>query len=113
VHSTSLHDCTKVTQHLNAAELNVLRNINRAVVSIIAAFISTPITWWLLSEGVVLYEMHATGTISRTELADDFGLGILLIFIVPASTLLFAIIVAVVVWRQLGKRKSVDHGKAA
>ncbi len=90
-----------------------MRNINRAVVSIIAAFISTLITWWLLSEGVVLYEMHATGAISRTELADDFGLGILLVFIVPAGTLLFAIIVAVLVWRLLGKRKGVDHEKSA
>ncbi|MCT9062302.1 hypothetical protein N6741_28240 [Klebsiella pneumoniae] len=58
---------------------------------------------------MVIYEMQAVGALSRAELGDDFGLGILLFFFVPPATLAGAIIVWLSTWHFLRRREAKSN----
>jgi hypothetical protein len=73
--------------------------MRRALLAITSFASATVVLYWLLSEAAVRYELWSTGALSRSELADDFGLGILGIgFVVPASVI-GGLLVALGVWR--------------
>ncbi|KPX93561.1 hypothetical protein ALP86_04490 [Pseudomonas amygdali pv. mori] len=50
--------------------------------------------YWLLGEAAVMFKMASMGAKSRAKLADDFGLGIIGLFIVVPATLIGAVITA-------------------
>lgn len=76
----------------------------RALIATLAAVVCAPAIFWLAAEGVVCYEMFATGASSRAELGDDLGLGILLFMVVPPTTLVGIVVVWLVVWFWLRSR---------
>lgn len=60
--------------------------------SILVFILATVISYQLLTEAAVYYEMQSTGAASRVELADDFGLGLLgLFFVMPGSVIIGAV----------------------
>ncbi|RBP76869.1 hypothetical protein DET64_10152 [Marinobacter nauticus] len=80
--------------------------MNRSVIfTIIGTMVSAIVFWNALAEAVVLYEMWATGASTRAELADDMGLGILLLVVVPPGTIILSSIMALRIWRHLKKRQ--------
>lgn len=64
-----------------------MRPGNRALLATFAAVLCAPTIAWLASEGVVCYEMSATGASSRVELSEDYYLGFLIFMVVPPVTL--------------------------
>ena len=81
-------------------------SMNRRVIfTIIGTMVSAIVFWNALAEAVVLYEMWATGASTRAELADDMGLGILLLVVVPPGTIILSSIMALRIWRHLKKRQ--------
>ena len=63
--------------------------MKKNAVIIIAFVLATVISYQLLSEAVVYYEMRSTGAVDRAALADDFGLGLLgLLSVVPGSVII-------------------------
>lgn len=81
----------------------------KALIATAATIVSLPILGWAASEAVVIYEMQAVGALSRAELGDDFGLGILLFFFVPPATLAGAIIVWLSTWHFLRRREAKSN----
>jgi hypothetical protein len=75
-----------------------MRPANRALLATLAAVLCAPTIAWLASEGVVSYEMSATGASSRAELSDDYYLGFLFFTIVLPVTLAGVVAVWFVVW---------------
>lgn len=71
----------------------------RAAITLLGVFIALPSGYWLLSDAVVMFEMVSTGVKSRADLADDFGLGLLALFVVMPGTIIGAFITGTVVWR--------------
>ena len=67
---------------------------------LLAGVASLPVLWWLLSELAMLYEMSLLPGSSRADLGDDFGLGILLFFVVTPLSLLASVILGIVVLRR-------------
>lgn len=62
--------------------------MNRALLAVLLGLLSLPVFWWLLGEMFALCEMWQTQTTTRTGLVDDYGLGILLVFLAgPLSVL--------------------------
>ncbi|PBP77565.1 hypothetical protein CCL19_00690 [Pseudomonas syringae] len=78
--------------------------IKRAAITTLAFLIALPSFYWLLSEAVVMFEMASTGAKSRSELADDFGLGIIGLFIVAPATVIGAVITASFFWWKMRTR---------
>jgi len=64
------------------------------LITALVTIVSAIIFWNVLAEIVVYYEMAATGAETRTELADDLGLGILLFAVVPPGTLALSLVTA-------------------
>ena len=77
----------------------------RAAITILAFLIALPSAYWLLGEAVVMFEMASTGAKSRAELADDFGLGLLVLFVVMPGDVIGAFITAALVWRIMRPRR--------
>lgn len=67
---------------------------------------SAILIWNGLAEAVLYYEMYATGATSRAELADDFGLGLLTLMVVPPATFVLTVIIAIVAWQIIKKCSS-------
>lgn len=59
---------------------------------------------WLLGEASVRYELWSTSALSRSELPDDFGLGILGMLAVQPLSVIGGAFTAVLVWRSLTAR---------
>ncbi len=79
-------------------------NLTPRIIAVIAVFVVTAIgLYWILGEVAVCYEMWATGASSRMELVNDFGLGLIGLFVVVPASALGALIVAIVAWRKLSK----------
>ena len=85
-----------------------MRPANRALLATLAAVLCAPTIAWLVSEGVVCYEMAATVASSRAELGEDLGFGILLFMIVPPVTLAGVIAVWFVVWNWFKPKGTKD-----
>lgn len=56
---------------------------------------------YLLGEITVYYEMWHTHAHSRAELGNDFGLGLLGVYIVIPASFIFSIVISALVWRLL------------
>lgn len=67
--------------------------------------------FWILSEAAVSFELWYTGTKSRIELANDLGLGLLLLPVILVS-LLGALLISWLVWRRLSNNQ-VQNGSTA
>ncbi len=74
--------------------------MTRSLRGLLAGVVSLPVFWWLLSELAMLYEMSLLPGSSRADLGDDFGLGILLFFVVTPLSLLASVILGIVVLRR-------------
>ena len=74
--------------------------MTRSLRGLLAGVASLPVFWWLLSELAMLYEMSLVPGSSRADLGDDFGLGILLFFVVTPLSLLASVILGIVVLRR-------------
>ena len=57
--------------------------------------------YWLLGKAAVYYEMYATNASTRAELADDYGLGLIGLFVVLPLSLLLALGSSVIMWFRL------------
>ena len=58
---------------------------------------------YFLGEALVMYEMNTTGAKSRSELAEDYGMGIIgVIFVPPVSAILSALL-GLGVWKVFSK----------
>lgn len=63
-----------------------MRTTKKMVSAMVTFVIATVVVHWALGETAVYFEMWSTGAASRGELAKDFGLGLLWLFIVvPGS----------------------------
>ncbi len=67
---------------------------------LLAGVASLPVLWRLLSELAMLYEISRVPGSSRADLGDDFGLGILLFFVVTPLSLLASVVLGIVVFRR-------------
>ena len=82
-------------------------NLTARIIAVIAVFFITAIgLYWILGELAVYYEMWATGASSRMELVNDFGIGLIGLFVVVPASTLGALIAAIVVWRKLSEPTS-------
>ncbi len=79
--------------------------MKRAAITTLAFLIALPSIYWLLGEAAVIFEMASTGAKSRAELADDFGLGIIGLFIVAPATVIGAVITASFFWWKMRPRR--------
>jgi len=75
-----------------------MRKSTQLLLSAAAGSASAPAIYWLLSEAVVVYEVWATSTATRSELANDMGLGILLLIIVLPGTLIGGALCSWLAW---------------
>ena len=82
--------------------------MKRAALSILVFAVVAAIAYQLLGEGAVYYEMHSTGATSRAELGDDFGLGLLGLFIVVPGSILIGIICSWITWRKFKVKVRVE-----
>lgn len=73
--------------------------LKRVVLSLVVFLLVAITLEWLLGELAVVYEMWASGTKDRTELANDFGLGMIGILIVLPLSFIGALLSAVYVWK--------------
>jgi hypothetical protein len=62
----------------------------------------------ILSEAVVYFEMWSTNALSRADLADDFGLGLLGVFIVVPGSIVGGMVVGWIAWRRVSAAKHTD-----
>jgi hypothetical protein len=85
-----------------------MRPGNRSLLATLAAVLCAPTIAWLASEGVVSYEMSATGASSRAELSEDYYLGFLIFMVVPPVTLVGVIAVWFVVWNWFKPKDTKD-----
>jgi hypothetical protein len=65
---------------------------------------------YLIGEAAVYYEMWSTGTQYRTDLANDLGLGLLGMIVLPIS-LIMALICALIIWRILSRHETQGGNK--
>ncbi len=72
----------------------------RALRGLLAGAASLPVFWWLFSELAMLYEMSLVPGSSRADLGDDFGLGLLLFFVVTPLSLLASALFGRLVFRR-------------
>ena len=72
----------------------------RSLRGLLAGAASLPVFWWLFSELAVLYEMSLVPGSSRADLGDDFGLGILLVFVVTPLSLVASVVLGILVFRR-------------
>ena len=81
-----------------------MRTTKKAMGALVTFVIATPAFHWVLGESAVRFEMLSTGAASRGELANDFGLGLLGLFIVVPGSLIGAAVAGWGVWRKLSAR---------
>ena len=81
-----------------------MRTSKKAVGALVTFVIATTALHWVLGEATVRFEMWSTGAASRGELANDFGLGLLGLFIVVPGSLIGAAVAGWWVWRKLSVR---------
>lgn len=74
------------------------RFIKRLPFSLGAGILALPPLAWLVSELLVLHEMHVTGAFTQADLSEDYGLGFLMMFAWPLLTLVAAVLVMVCAW---------------
>ncbi len=87
---------------------NIVRQIALVALSSVIFLLAFLLFNYVLSEVAVYYEMATTGAKVRAELGDDFGLGILLMFVVVPVSFVAAFCVGLgcwfVGWRQLRRK---------
>ena len=71
----------------------------RFLLSIAALPLSFIALGWAFSEVAVHYEIWATGASSRAQLADDFGLGLLIVGVAWPAAALGSVVVTALAWR--------------
>ncbi len=71
----------------------------RFLLSVAALPLSLFALGWAFSELAVHYEIWATGASSRAQLADDFGLGLLIVGVAWPAAALGSVVVGVLAWR--------------
>jgi hypothetical protein len=81
-----------------------MRTTKKAVGALVTFVIATATLHWVLGESAVRFEMWSTGAASRSDLANDFGLGLLGLLIVVPSSLIGAAAAGWWVWRKLSVR---------
>ena len=74
--------------------------LKRSFLTLLSFIISFFVLLEVFSELAILFEMWSTGAQHRSELADDFGLGILLMLVTLPLTLLRSLVVAFITWRK-------------
>ncbi|RML82371.1 hypothetical protein ALQ89_03220 [Pseudomonas amygdali pv. tabaci] len=79
--------------------------MKRVATTTLAFLIALPSIYWLLGEAAVRFEMVSTGAKSRAELADDFGIGIIGLFVVAPATVIGAVITASCFWWKMRPRR--------
>ncbi|MBS8233307.1 hypothetical protein DYI41_20575 [Marinobacter salarius] len=75
--------------------------MKRCLISLCVFVLVVITAYQLLGEAAVHYEMYSTGAATRAELADDFGLGILGLFVVLPGSFLAGVICSWLTWRKL------------
>jgi hypothetical protein len=87
---------------------NIARQIALVALSGVIFLLAFLLFNYVLSEVAVYHEMATTGAKARAELGDDFGLGILLLFVVMPVSFVAAFFVGlgcwVVGWRRLRRK---------
>ena len=61
---------------------------------------------YLLGEAAVYYEMWATDTTLRADLSEDYGLGMLGLFVVLPLSVIVAFVSGWLTWRKLTRQRS-------
>ncbi len=74
--------------------------LKRSFLTLLSFIIGFFVLLEVFSELAILFEMWSTGAQHRSELADDFGLGILLMLVALPLTLLCSLVVAFITWRK-------------
>jgi len=86
-----------------------MRTIRQTTGTLAAFAIAVATLHWILGEATVHFEMWSTGATSRADLANDFGLGLLGLFIVLPGSLIGAGVAAWWVWRKLSLREPTNE----
>ena len=81
-------------------------------VTISVFLITLLIANYVLGEAAVCYEMWATGTTTRAELSEDYGLGMLGLLVVLPASVLVAIASGWLTWSKLSRRRNEGDGNA-
>jgi hypothetical protein len=68
-------------------------------------FFGVATSYWIMSEAVVYFEMWSTGAVSRADLADDFGLGLLGTFLILPGSIIGGTVMGWVAWRKVSTPK--------
>ena len=71
-------------------------------------FVGVAMLYCILSEAVVYFEMWSTNAVSRSELADDFGLGILGVFVAVPGSIIGGTVMGWIAWRRVSVTKRTD-----
>ena len=86
--------------------------ILKIIITLAALVGSFKLLYYIFGEIAVYYEMWSTGTPNRTELSNDFGLGLLGIFVVLPASMIFSIVIGALVWRWLSTSNHEHEGNA-
>lgn len=86
-----------------------MRTIKRVGGALVAFAATGAMLHWILGEAAVRFEMWATETTSRADLANDFGLGLLEFFIVVPASFIGAVAAGWWVWRKLSVRERTSE----
>jgi len=81
-----------------------MRTVRNIVIVTLVFIGSIPALLVVLSEILVYFEMWTTGAASRAELSEDYGLGLLLMFIGVPSSFVGALLIAWLTWRKISLR---------
>ena len=85
-----------------------MSKLRRLLIACLVGIASLPLLHWVLAEAALLFQMWYTGAMARSELEDDFGFGMLGLFVVTPAAFVGSIVVAVVIWFRLGRVNGTD-----
>jgi hypothetical protein len=86
-----------------------MRTVKKAGGALVAFGIAAATLHWILGEVAVRFEMWSTGTTSRADLANDFGLGLLWLVIVVPGSFVGAVVASWWVWHKLSVREPTNE----
>lgn len=75
-----------------------MSQLKRLIITLVLIAGSFPALYWLLTEGLVLYEMESTGASARSDLEDDYWLGFMSIFFALPLAMIGAVLLGIFCW---------------
>lgn len=86
-----------------------MRFVRTAVATAISLVLATILLRWVFAELLARYEMWSTGALSRAELSEDYGMGMMGLLVVEPAAIAGGLAVAAITWFLLSRHNPPLH----